>query len=78
VKDILFAIEELELDEDLLVLAGDNLLDFSLSGFVSFFAEKQSTCIMRHYEPSLAALQRTGVATIGTTYNVHKFHRNRY
>jgi glucose-1-phosphate thymidylyltransferase len=49
VKDILFAIEEQEIDEDLLVLAGDNLLDFSLGGFVSFFQEKQSTCIMRHY-----------------------------
>ena len=70
VKDILFAIEELEIDEDLLVLAGDNLLDFSLSGFVSFFTEKQSTCIMRHYEPSLAALQRTGVATIDSSDKV--------
>ena len=70
VRDILFAIEEQEIDEDLLVLAGDNLLDFSLSGFVSFFAEKQSTCIMRHYEPSLAALQRTGVATIDTSDKV--------
>jgi hypothetical protein len=28
VRDILFAIEEQEIDEDLLVLAGDNLLDF--------------------------------------------------
>jgi len=46
VKDILFAIEEQEIDEDLLILAGDNLLDFSLSGFVSFFQEKQTTCIM--------------------------------
>ena len=64
VKDILFAIDSLDLNEDLLVLAGDNLLDFSLSGFVSFFHQKQSTCIMRHFEPSLAALQRTGVATI--------------
>ena len=70
VKDILFAIEEQEIDEDLLVLAGDNLLDFSLSGFVSFFTEKQSTCIMRHYEPSLAALQRTGVATIDSSDKV--------
>ena len=70
VRDILFAIDELDLDEDLLVLAGDNLLDFSLSGFVSFFKTKQATCIMRHYEPSLAALQRTGVATIDSSDKV--------
>jgi len=64
VKDILFAIDQLDLKEDLLVLAGDNLLDFSFSGFVSFFREKQGTCIMRHYEPSISRLQRTGVASI--------------
>ncbi len=64
VKDILFAIDQLDLKEDLLVLAGDNLLDFSFSGFVSFFREKQGTCIMRHYEPSITRLQRTGVASI--------------
>ncbi len=67
VRDILFAIEEQEIEEDLLVLAGDNLLDFSLSGFVSYFKEKHSTCIMRHYEPSLAALQRTGELSVPAT-----------
>jgi glucose-1-phosphate thymidylyltransferase len=66
VKDILFAIEEQELDEDLLVLAGDNLLDFSLSGFVSFFTQ-----IPDLIKPSVPA------TTIGTTYNLHNFHRNR-
>lgn len=70
VKDILFAIDSLDLNEDLLVLAGDNLLDFSLSGFVSFFHQKQATCIIRHFEPSLAALQRTGVATIDSSDKV--------
>lgn len=63
-KDILFAIESLDLDDDLLVLAGDNLLDFSLSGFVSFFRQKDATCIMRHYEDDIARLQRTGVAVV--------------
>lgn len=66
VKDILFAIKSFNFNEDLLVLAGDNLLDFSLSGFVSYFKEKQATCIMRHYEPSFERLQRTGVASIDT------------
>ena len=64
VSDILFAIEEEGLDEDLMVLAADNLLDFSLAGFVDFFCEKRATSIMRHREPSLERLQRTGVITI--------------
>ncbi|MGH0052370.1 MAG: nucleotidyltransferase family protein [Sphaerochaetaceae bacterium] len=70
VKDIVFAMDQLDLNDDLLVLAGDNLLDFSLFGFVSFFQEKQATCIMRHYEPSLERLQRTGVATVDDSERV--------
>ena len=33
VKDIQFAIEQLGLDDDMLVIAGDNVLDFSLTKF---------------------------------------------
>jgi glucose-1-phosphate thymidylyltransferase len=70
VKDILFAIEEVGLDEDLLVLAADNLLDFSFKGFVDYFGHKQATCIMRHHEPSIQRLQRTGVITIDESERV--------
>ena len=44
VKDIQFAIDQLHLDDDLLVMAGDNLLDFSLSHFIRFAKEKNATC----------------------------------
>ena len=36
VKDIQFAVDKLGIDEDVLVLAGDNVLDFSLVPFVRF------------------------------------------
>ena len=64
VKDIQFAIDQLQLDSDLLVMAGDNLLDFSLSGFINFAQEKQATCVMRYYEADEARLHKTGVAEI--------------
>ncbi len=64
VKDIVFAIEQLALDDDLLVLAGDNVLEFSFKDFVRFFSSVQTTCIMRHWEPSTERLCRTGVATV--------------
>ena len=64
VKDIVFAVETLSLDDDLLVLAGDNVLEFSLKGFVDFFDAKQATCIMTHYEKSQERLKRTGVAQV--------------
>jgi glucose-1-phosphate thymidylyltransferase len=40
VADIGFVIEKEKIDDDLLVVGGDNLFDFELEEFVSFFAEK--------------------------------------
>ncbi len=64
VRDIQFAVETLGLEEDLLVIAGDNLLDFSLAGFLAYQAEKGTSCVMRYYEPDLAKLRKTGVAEV--------------
>lgn len=78
VKDIAFAINECNLtgadknvcEDGVLVLAGDNLLDFSIKGFLDFYKEKNATCIMRHYEPSLEKLQRTGVVEVDSSDKV--------
>ncbi|MBR5553299.1 MAG: nucleotidyltransferase family protein [Clostridia bacterium] len=64
VKDIQFAIEKLSLDDDMLVIAGDNLLDFSLTRFVDYAIEKQTSCIMRYYEADEKRLLKCGVVTI--------------
>ena len=64
VKDILFAIEQLQLDDDLLVMAGDNLLDFSLRNFIQYGQAKNATCVMRYYEPDEAKLHKSGVAEV--------------
>ena len=64
VKDIQFAIEKLGLDDDMLVIAGDNVLDFSLVRFVRYAKQKQASCIMRYYEPETKKLVKSGVVTI--------------
>ncbi len=64
VKDVQFAIEKLKLDSDLLVIAGDNLLDFSLNSFIDYAKTKQTSCIMRYYEPNDEKLKKCGVVTI--------------
>lgn len=64
VKDIQFAIESAKVDSDILVLAGDNLLDFSLASFVDFAKNKNSSCVMRYFENDIKKLQRTGVAEV--------------
>ena len=64
VKDIVFAVESLNIADDLFVVAGDNLLDFSLDQFVKYYEEKKASVVMRHYEEELVKLQRTGVASV--------------
>ena len=64
VKDILFSIDSLGLDDDLLVLAGDNVLEFSLKSFVDYFHQKKASCILRFEERDPERLRRTGVAEI--------------
>lgn len=64
VCDLLFAMDKLNIDDDLLVVAADNLLFFSFAEFVNFAKAKDSSCIMRHYQPSIEKLQRTGVVVL--------------
>lgn len=63
VRDIQFAIDKLGLDDDMLVIAGDNLLDFSLKRFVLYAKEKQTSCIMRFYEENEQKLLKCGIVT---------------
>ena len=64
VCDLLFAMEKLQIEDDMLVVAADNLLFFSFQEFVDFAKEKQTSCIMCHEQPSIEKLQRTGVVEI--------------
>ena len=64
VKDIQFAIDQLKLDDDMLVIAGDNVLDFSLTKFVHYAKAKNTSCIMRYYEANDTKLTKCGVVTI--------------
>ena len=64
VCDLLFAMDKLKIDDDLLVVAADNLLFFSFQEFVDFAKEKGTSCIMCHEQPSIEKLQRTGVVEL--------------
>lgn len=64
VRDLLLALEQRAVDDDIMVLAADNILDFSLKGFVDYFNEKGTSVIMCHHEPELRKLQRTGVIAV--------------
>lgn len=82
VCDLLFALDWLDARQesrpkqgdleglDLLVVAADNILEFTFRDFVRFAYEKQSSCIMCHEQPSIEKLQRTGVVVLDANNRV--------
>ena len=70
VCDLMYAMDKLHIDDDLLVVAADNLLFFSFQEFVNFSKEKQTSCIMCHEQPSIEKLQRTGVVELDANNKV--------
>lgn len=70
VCDLIYAIDKLHINDDLLVVAADNLLFFSFADFVKFAKEMDSSCIMCHEQPSIEKLQRTGVIVVDNNMRV--------
>ena len=61
VVDIQFAMEKLQISDDLLIIAGDNVLDFSLNKFIAYAEEKNTSCVMRYFEADKNRLTKCGV-----------------
>lgn len=70
VCDLLFALDQLKIDDDLLVVAADNIVEFSFRGFVEYAKQKGTSCIMCHEQPSIEKLQRTGVIVVDEQWKV--------
>jgi len=64
IVDLQLAIKECNISDDVIVLAGDNLFDFKLSGFVDFFYRIDADCICIGEVHDLEALRRTGVVEL--------------
>lgn len=70
VCDLLFAMDKLDINDDMLVVAADNILEFSFREFVDFAYAKKTSCIMCHQQPSVEKLQRTGVIVVDENMKV--------
>lgn len=71
VNDLKLAIKSKNINEDLLVIAGDNLLDFSLASFVDFAKQKKASCILAYYENDESKLTKSGVVNFDQTGKVN-------
>lgn len=73
IADLKLAVDRAGIDEDLMVLAGDNLFDFDLAEFTRYFRAAGADCITCHQLPSLADLRRTGVVELSAEGRVLSF-----
>ncbi len=70
VRDIQFAIDTLKLDSDMLVIAGDNVLDFSLTRFVKYAKTKGTSSVMRYFEEKKEKLSKSAALVIDSSDRV--------
>jgi glucose-1-phosphate thymidylyltransferase len=73
IADLQFVIDRENVEEDILVMAGDNLFDFDLRDFTAFFKEVKSDCITTHALDDVNELKRTGVIEVNPDGTVKSF-----
>jgi len=64
VGDINFVIKEGKIDDDLLIIAGDNLFEFNLQDFVDYFKKKNMPIIALHDVADKEIAKRMGVVEL--------------
>jgi len=72
-RSILYVIESLCVDEDLLVVSGDSVVTFSFKDFVISALGKGTTCVVSYYETCIQVLQNAGVMITDSTLKVLNF-----
>ena len=74
IGDIAFVIEQADLDDDTLVIAGDNLFDFHLTGLVRFWREHQpGSAVAVRDVGSLELARRLGIVALDSDHRIVEF-----
>lgn len=73
VKDMQVALSAVPNPTDALVIAGDNVLEFSFSGFVDYYQAIKRSCVMCYAEPDIARQRKTGIITTDADRRVTSF-----
>ncbi|TVR31707.1 MAG: nucleotidyltransferase family protein [Spirochaetaceae bacterium] len=71
--DLRFAVRRYGIDDNTIVIAGDNLFDFELAEFAAFFAAIGADCIAVGRVDDPAQLRRTGVVELDADCRVLSF-----
>ncbi|MDR0957994.1 MAG: nucleotidyltransferase family protein [Clostridiales bacterium] len=73
IGDIDFVIEKENLDDDLLIVAGDNFNDFSLVDYVSFFKKHKKDCVCAVTIDDPEEIKRFAVAVVDENQKIIDF-----
>lgn len=73
VADIRFVLDAEKIEEDILVMAGDNLFEFDLCDFEAFYMQVGHNCITAHILSDINELRRTGVVELDENSRVISF-----
>jgi len=73
IGDINFVIQQEKINDDLLIIGGDNLFEDDLQHFIQFFNATKSSSIMLHDVKSLNLAQTLGIASINETNQITSF-----
>lgn len=73
IGDIQFTIDSAKIDDDILVLATDNLFTFKLKDFVEFYKVKKSPSVCVREEQDMNLLRRVGVAKLDSDMRILDF-----
>lgn len=72
IGDINFVIEKEKIDDDLIIIGGDNLFEDKLDHFISFFQKNGST-IFLHDVKSLSLARMLGIASVDRDSKINSF-----
>ncbi|MBA7599812.1 UTP--glucose-1-phosphate uridylyltransferase [subsurface metagenome] len=73
IGDIRFFLEEEKIDDDLLIVAGDNLFQFDLSRFIKSFEKRKAPCIALYNIGDRKRARNYGVVTVDENQRIVKF-----
>ena len=64
IGDILFVIEKMKIDDELLVIAGDNFFTYPLEKYYNFYKQKNRDCVCVRVWDDKATLKNFGIALL--------------
>ena len=73
IGDIKFAIDKEKINDDLLIIGGDNLFDFSIIDFIRFFNEKKRTAVALYNVIDEEEIKKYSVVTLDNDKKIVNF-----